>query len=376
MNVAIEKELNLNKSSWKPVKFGDVVTEPKESTRDIVGDGFEHIVGLEHIETENIHLKRWMEVGGETTFSKVFRKGDVLFGRRRAYLKKAALANFDGVCSGDITVFRTKPNLLPDLLPFIVNNERFFDYAIKHSAGGLSPRVKFKDLANFEFLLPPKEEQKKLAELLWTMDDVVEKEKMTLEKLEIVKKTNSAKLLSNIITTTKLKDLADIIMGQSPDGKTYNKEGRGMAFLQGNAEFTDFGPANVLFTTAPNKIAKPNDILISVRAPVGELNIAQKEFCIGRGLAAIRLKDPKLINFVFEYIKNSKDELHRLSTGSTFKAINKDILHGLEIKISHENKENEKILNFYNVINKDITTCETKIYSSKSLQKSLINQIF
>lgn len=376
MEGVIENELQLDKSSWKKVKFGDVVTEPKESTKDIVGDGFKHIVGLEHIDSEDIHLKRSMGIEGETTFSKVFRKGDVLFGRRRAYLKKAALADFDGVCSGDITVFRAKQNLLPDVLPFVVNNERFFDHAIKHSAGGLSPRVKFKDLANFEFLLPPKEEQKKLAELLWAMDDVIEKEKMVLEKLEIVKKTNSAKLLSNIITTTKLKDLADIIMGQSPDGKTYNKEGKGMAFLQGNAEFTDFGPANVLYTTAPNKIAKPNDILISVRAPVGELNIAQKEFCIGRGLAAIRLKDPKLINFVFEYIRNAKNELHRLSTGSTFKAINKDILHGLEIKISHENKENEKILNFYNVINKNITTCETKIYSSKSLQKSLINQIF
>jgi type I restriction enzyme S subunit len=100
----------------------------------------------------------------------------VLFGRRRAYLKKAAQAKFSGICSGDITVMRAKADLLPELLPFIINNDKFFDYAVKHSAGSLSPRVKFKDLANYEFKLPPKEQQAKLAELLWAMDEVVEKE--------------------------------------------------------------------------------------------------------------------------------------------------------------------------------------------------------
>ena len=170
------KNLNLDKSSWKKVKFGDVVIEPKETCKDIVLEGIEHVVGLEHIDTGDIHLRKSATTEESTTFTKKFREGDVLFGRRRAYLKKAAQAKFDGICSGDITVFRTQKNLLPELLPFIVNNDKFFDYAIKHSAGGLSPRVKFKDLAKYEFLLPPKkEEQAKLAELLWAMDDVIEK---------------------------------------------------------------------------------------------------------------------------------------------------------------------------------------------------------
>src|SRR5690606_11588513 len=98
---------------------------------------------------------------------------------------KAALASFDGICSGDITVFRAKENLLPELLPFIVNNEKFFDYAVKHSAGGLSPRVKFKDLANYEFLLPPKDQQAELAELLWAMDEVIEREKLLIETINL-----------------------------------------------------------------------------------------------------------------------------------------------------------------------------------------------
>jgi type I restriction enzyme, S subunit len=177
------KKLSLDKSNWKSVKFGDVVAEPKESVKDIEGEGIEHVVGLEHIDSENIHLRRSAGIEESTTFTKKFSKGNVLFGRRRAYLKKAALANFSGICSGDITVMRVKDGLIPYLLPFIVQNDKFFDYAVKHSAGGLSPRVKFKDLANYEFLLPPKDQQIQLVELLWAMDEVIEKELEVLEKL-------------------------------------------------------------------------------------------------------------------------------------------------------------------------------------------------
>ncbi|WP_299152270.1 restriction endonuclease subunit S [uncultured Christiangramia sp.] len=183
MEAILEKKLEFEKSEWKPVKFGDVVREPKESIKDPESAGVEYVLGLEHIEPEDIHLRSFNTLEDSTTFTKAFKKGDVLFGRRRAYLKKAARAEFDGICSGDITVFRAKENLLPELLPFIVNNDKFFDWAVKHSAGGLSPRVKFKDLVKYEFLLPPKDQQAQLAELLWSMDDLIEKDNLVLEKL-------------------------------------------------------------------------------------------------------------------------------------------------------------------------------------------------
>ena len=196
METAAKEILKIDKANWTPVKFGDVVFEPKENAKDIYNEGIEHVVGLEHIDSENIHLTRSGKLEETTTFSKKFKKGDVLFGRRRAYLKKAALASFDGICSGDITVFRAKKNILPELLPFVVNNEKFFDYAIKHSAGGLSPRVKFKDLANYEFFLPPKAEQASLAELLWAMDEVIERERGVLERLNIHNRSKKKELLT------------------------------------------------------------------------------------------------------------------------------------------------------------------------------------
>jgi len=186
MTATIENQLLIDKSKWTKVKFGDVVFEPKESSKNLIVDGIEHVVGLEHIDTENIHLTRFATLEESTTFTKRFAVGDVLFGRRRAYLKKAAQASFSGVCSGDITVFRSKDNLMPDLLPFIVNNDKFFDYAVTHSAGGLSPRVKFKDLANYEFCLPPKDQQMELAKLLWAMDGVINSKQVFQEKLDVL----------------------------------------------------------------------------------------------------------------------------------------------------------------------------------------------
>ena len=151
------------------VLLGDVAVEHKETCKGSK-DGYP-IVGLEHLIPEEITLTAWDE-GSENTFSKMFRKGNVLFGRRRAYLKKAAVAPFDGICSGDITVIEAKPDyILPELLPFIIQNDNLFDFAVGKSAGSLSPRVKWEHLKNYEFELPDMEKQKELAELLWAMDN-------------------------------------------------------------------------------------------------------------------------------------------------------------------------------------------------------------
>ena len=150
------------------VFLGDVAVERRETCKGSK-DGYP-IVGLEHLTPEEITLTAWNE-DSENTFTKMFRKGDILFGRRRAYLKKAAVAPFDGICSGDITVIQAKPDLiLPELLPFIIQNDALFDFAVGKSAGSLSPRVKWEHLKNYAFELPDMDKQHELAELLWAMD--------------------------------------------------------------------------------------------------------------------------------------------------------------------------------------------------------------
>lgn len=150
------------------VKLGDVAIEHKETCKGSK-DGYP-IIGLEHLIPEEVTLTAWDE-GSDNTFTKMFRKGNVLFGRRRAYLKKAAVAPFDGICSGDITVIEAIPDrILPELLPFIIQNDDLFDFAVGKSAGSLSPRVKWEHLKNYEFELPDMDKQRELAELLWAMD--------------------------------------------------------------------------------------------------------------------------------------------------------------------------------------------------------------
>ena len=150
------------------VKLGEVAIEHKETCKGSK-DGYP-IVGLEHLIPEEVTLTAWNE-DSENTFTKMFRKGNVLFGRRRAYLKKAAVAPFDGICSGDITVIEALPDrILPELLPFIIQNDDLFDFAVGKSAGSLSPRVKWEHLKNYEFELPDMDKQRELAELLWAMD--------------------------------------------------------------------------------------------------------------------------------------------------------------------------------------------------------------
>ena len=147
------------------VTLGDVAIESRETWKSDKENI--PIVGLEHLEPGEISLSKW-DINSDNTFTKMFRKGQVLLGRRRVYLRKAVIAPTDGICSGDITVIEAMPGkILPELLPFIIQNDRFFDYAMQGSAGSLSPRVKWEHLKEYKFQLPNLEEQKALADKLW-----------------------------------------------------------------------------------------------------------------------------------------------------------------------------------------------------------------
>lgn len=156
-----------NRAGWTRVAFGDVVRLSKLRAKDPEAEGYERVVGLEHIEPGDLRIRRWADIADGTTFTSVFKPGQVLFGKRRAYQRKVAVADFEGVCSGDIYVFEPSSDaLMPELLPFICQTDAFFDHAVGTSAGSLSPRTNWKSLATFEFLLPPIQEQARLVETL------------------------------------------------------------------------------------------------------------------------------------------------------------------------------------------------------------------
>lgn len=156
-------------AGWTTVAFGDVVRLSTERSSNPDSDGFERFVGLEHIEPGDLRIRRWGDIADGTTFTSVFRPGQVLFGKRRAYQRKVAVADFSGVCSGDIYVLEPRgKDLLPELLPFICQTDAFLEHAVGTSAGSLSPRTNWTSLSGFEFALPPIEEQRRLVEMLVT----------------------------------------------------------------------------------------------------------------------------------------------------------------------------------------------------------------
>lgn len=415
MGTTVEEkmQLNIDKSSWKLMKFGDVVFEPKAVAKNLQDEGIQHVVGLEHIDPEDIHLKRFASIEESTTFTKKFAKGDVLFGRRRAYLKKAAQAPFGGICSGDITVFRAKNDLLPALLPFVVNNDKFFDYAIKHSAGGLSPRVKFKDLANYEFLLPPKDQQAQLAELLWAMDEVIEWKREVLERLKIQKLTTTEALitgkqrvtgfnpnenkkqtkLGDIPESWNLFKLKEILKKGRLGGNYENSESEeGLPLIKMgnlsrgyiNLEKIQYVPNGVKYD--PEDLLKNGDLLFNTRNTlelVGKVAIWKNE--LPKALYNSNLMrfefDEELIssNDFMNLVFNSRrgvNQLRSFATGTTSVAA----IYSPELMrftcIIPSKAEQVRIVKIVDSITDSIESIKINVISSQSLQKSLINQIF
>lgn len=157
-------------AAWTRVAFGDVVRQVKDRV-DPEQSGLERYVAGEHMDTDDLRLRRWGEVGDGylgPAFHMRFKPGHVLYGSRRTYLRKVAVADFEGITANTTYVLESiDPHvLLPELLPFIMQTEVFNQHSVRESKGSVNPYVNFSDLAWYEFALPPLEEQRRMVTLL------------------------------------------------------------------------------------------------------------------------------------------------------------------------------------------------------------------
>ena len=214
------------------------------------------------------------------------------------------------------------------------------------------PSIKASDICNLEIKLPPLEYQSKVASILSTLENKIslnhringnlEQQAQALFKAWFVdfEPFKDGKFVDSELgmipegwKVGNLSDIANITMGQSPDGKSYNECGDGMIFYQGRAEFGYRFPYVRLYTTQPKKIAEPLSILLSVRAPVGDINIAYYKCCIGRGLAAIQCTN-KCQSFLFYLIQSLKPIFNQYNgEGTVFGSISKEALSNIRIVI-------------------------------------------
>ena len=158
------KQTQLFRFDQMAVQVKDKIDNPAEADVD-------RYVGLEHIDPESLKIRRWGETTDVESSKIIFKSGDIIFGKRRAYQRKLAVADFDGICSAHAMVLRPKTHVvLEEFLPFFMQSDIFMDRAVKISVGGLSPTINWSDIAKEEFALPPLEEQRRIAEVLLSIE--------------------------------------------------------------------------------------------------------------------------------------------------------------------------------------------------------------
>jgi len=175
---------------------------------------------------------------------------------------------------------------------------------------------------------------------------------------------------------TILKDVCEIVLGQSPPSETYNTDGIGLPFFQGKAEFTTLHPIAAKWCSIPGKIAEQNDILLSVRAPVGDTNIADRRCCIGRGLAALRYNHYR---FLFYYMRSIEKELDKKGTGSTFKAISGEIVRNTAFPfppLPEQQRIVAKIEELFSELDKGVEALKTVQQQLKVYRQSVLKWAF
>ena len=328
------------------VRFEDIVTRVNTKEDRFNTDKI-YYVGGEHIESNDIKVHQRGIIKGSTIgpmFYCGFKAGDVLFVTRNPHLRKCAVVDFDGICSEKTFVLGTKDSsrLLQEYLPLIMQSDDFWAYCEENKSGGVNFFVNWSTLANYEFELPSLEEQRVLADKLWAAYEVKESYKNLLAQTDKLLHAQFEKMFGEV-ENRPLHEACDIVMGSSPDSSTYNNERNGLPFYQGKTEFGEMYVENpTIYCSQPIREAKQNDILMSVRAPVGAVNFAIDHCCIGRGLCSIRAKEDTTEQlFVFYALKIQENEIERLGTGSTIKCINKEQVYKIPIPKCDKNTQHE-----------------------------------
>ena len=362
------------------VKFDEIARECRSTFKgDKTGVA---IVGLEHIVPNEMLVKDY-EVYTENTFTKSFKKGQILFGRRRAYQQKAGVATFDGICSGDITVIEAiESKVDKDLLPFIIQNERFFEHAVQGSAGSLSPRVKWEHLASYEFDLPPLSDQKILADKLWAAYRLKESYKKLLAATDEMVKSQFIEMLSNSGYEEKsLGKLCDKITDGSHNPPKGNDGSEYLMISSKNVFIDGLDLADVRYLSKDefdleNKRTevKKNDILLTIVGTIGRTYLVkgnEGNIVMQRSVAVLKPSD-KVNPLFMMYSLHIDENLEKEGLGNAQKGVYLKQLSQFKIKVPSLDIQNN-FCSIYQQADKSKFELRKSIEAIDAVIKSLIN---
>ena len=386
-------ESKIDRTKWIKWKFKDIVENvvekviPKEC-------GLEHYIGLKHLDTGSLKIRRFGESASISGDKLKIYKGDLIFAKRNSYLKRVAIAEFDAVASAHSLVLRPKKeNVLPEFLPFFLMSEKFWERAIEISVGSLSPTINWKVLAKQEFLLPPKDQQSQMAELLWAMHDFVSSIICVEDILWILKrKISQEHYYDKTIPHERLRNLCDKIQDGShfSPQEIYNNPSKNRFryvtsknIRKTGLEFKEDQYVDEIFHRKIYNRWDPQkgDVLITkdgAKTGVATINSLEEEFSLLSSVCLLRPNTNKMTSgYLCQYL-NSDIGFNNMIGKMTGTAIKR-----LTLKTINAAKVPAASLEIQDKITKKLNAIDSSIYQnrrnqekSKHVLKSLINQIF
>jgi type I restriction enzyme S subunit len=379
------------------VKFGDVVKLSKERSSNPEADGYERYIGLEHIDPGELRVRRWGDIADGVTFTSVFKPGQVLFGKRRAYQRKVAVADFSGVCSGDIYVLEPKNDaLLPELLPFICQTDAFFDHAVGTSAGSLSPRTNWKSLATFEFDLPPIEEQRQMVDRIAIFDKSVDTMRNAWKRLLKVKQSLLVELFppDSVISGAdslqsfvdrKLIDFQTGPFGTVLSAKEYTESGWPIInptdMRHGEISHQDGPcvPEDTAQRLAKYRMTK-GDILLARKGEIDKACLARAEhegWIVGSDCIRIRCEQKHLSSEYLLYFLQSPGSARLLLShahGTVMPGLNEKMLGQLRLSLP-ENDEQDQAVAALSQLDEKLIHIRSRVDASSRFRNEVLNKL-
>ncbi len=215
------------KQGWRIVKFGDVAQECKEKV-DRENNPFERYIAGGDMDSESLRLRRWGIFGEDyvgPAFHRIFRKGQILYGSRRTYLKKVAVADFDGVTANTTFVIEAKPNspMLSGLLPFLMLSESFTNHSVNNSKGSTNPYILWSDIVGFEFPIPPRERQEEMLKIFKKIETTRLLNERTIPSLDKVASVITEQIFDKSVKTCSFREIAEVF-ASSVNKKSVKRE--------------------------------------------------------------------------------------------------------------------------------------------------------
>ena len=373
------------------VKFGDIVKDVKINV-DRINNPYEFYVAGDHMDSEDLNIRRRGRFATDDVgpaFTRIFKKGQVLYGSRRTYLKKVAVADFDGICANTTFVFESKdPTVFEQrLLPFLMLSEGFTNWSIAHSKGSTNPYVLFSDLASYEFDLPSLAEQKVLAEKLWAAYEVKQSYlKMIVATEEMVKSQFIEMIGSKEWPQVQLKDIVHedcpISYGIVQPGDDIEN---GVPIVR-PIDMTDSHiiDKNALKRTTrqisdsySRTILRGDEILVCVRGTTGLIALADglKDCNVTRGITPLYFKPEYNRDYIYRAFLGEKIQkyIQDNTIGSTLKGINMSKLRELPICMPTKDIQEQYVL-IANQADKSISELRKSVDAIDKVIKSLINE--